>query len=69
VINKLNLINHPLIQHKLTFMRNEETSTDNFRRLLREISQLLAYEATRDLPTEMIKINTPLTAMLAPVKA
>jgi uracil phosphoribosyltransferase len=48
-------------------MRNEETSTDNFRRLLREISQLLAYEATRDLPTEMIEINTPLTAMLSPI--
>ena len=67
MINKLNLISHPLIQHKLTFMRNEETSTDNFRRLLREISQLLAYEATRYLPTEMIKINTPLTAMLSTV--
>ena len=63
----LNLIHHPLIQHKLTFMRNEETSTDNFRRLLREISQMLAYEATRDLSTEMIAIRTPLTAMLSPV--
>jgi len=65
--NKLNLISHPLIQHKLTFMRNAETSTDNFRRLLREISQMLAYEATRDLATEMITIRTPLTAMLSPV--
>lgn len=65
--NRLNLINHPLIQHKLTFMRNEETSTDNFRRLLREISQMLAYEATRDLPTELIPIRTPLTEMMSPV--
>lgn len=65
--NPLNLINHPLIQHKLTFMRNEETSTDNFRRLLREISQLLAYEVTRDLPTENVMIRTPLTEMAAPV--
>ena len=63
----LNLIHHPLIQHKLTFMRNEDTSTDNFRRLLREISQMLAYEATRDLSTEMVTIRTPLTAMSSPV--
>ena len=63
----LNLISHPLIQHKLTFMRNEETNTDNFRRLLREISQMLVYEATRDLPTEMITIRTPLTVMSSPI--
>lgn len=62
-----NLVNHPLIQHKLTFMRNEETNTDNFRRLLREISLMLVYEATRDLPTEMITIRTPLTEMLSPI--
>ena len=65
--DKLTLITHPLIQHKLTFMRDENTTTDNFRRLLREISQMLAYEVTRDLPTEMIAIRTPLTAMSAPV--
>ena len=65
--NKLKLITHPLIQHKLTFMRNTETPTDNFRRLLREISQMLVYEATRDLPTEMIAISTPLTDMQSPV--
>ncbi|GBL46550.1 uracil phosphoribosyltransferase [Sulfuriferula multivorans] len=62
-----NLISHPLIQHKLTFMRNEETNTDNFRRLLREISQMLVYEATRDLPTEMATIKTPLTVMSSPI--
>lgn len=65
--HQLNQVRHPLIQHKLTSMRNEETSTDNFRRLLREISQMLAYESTWDLPVEMIAIRTPLTAMLSPV--
>lgn len=61
------LITHPLIQHKLTFMRSENTTTDNFRRLLREISQMLAYEVTRDLPTEMITINTPLATIQSPI--
>ena len=61
------LITHPLIQHKLTFMRSENTTTDNFRRLLREISQMLAYEVTRDLPTELITISTPLATIESPV--
>jgi len=61
------LITHPLIQHKLTYMRNAETTTDNFRRLLREISQMLAYEVTRDLPTEMITIDTPLATIESPI--
>jgi uracil phosphoribosyltransferase len=61
------LITHPLIQHKLTFMRNRNTTTDNFRRLLREISQMLAYEVTRDLPTEMVTIDTPLATIESPV--
>jgi uracil phosphoribosyltransferase len=61
------VITHPLIQHKLTFMRDQNTTTDNFRRLLREISQMLAYEVTRDLPTEMITINTPLATIESPV--
>ncbi|MBC7499271.1 MAG: uracil phosphoribosyltransferase [Herminiimonas sp.] len=62
----LNVISHPLIQHKLTYMRSEDTTTDNFRRLLREISQMLAYELTRDLPTEMITITTPLATIQSP---
>src|SRR5438128_2287727 len=62
----LNLISHPLIQHKLTYMRSEETTTDNFRRLLREISQMLAYEVTRDLPTELVTIKTPLATIESP---
>jgi uracil phosphoribosyltransferase len=60
------IVSHPLIQHKLTLMRSKDTTTDNFRRLLREISQMLAYEVTRDLPTELIEINTPLTVMRSP---
>lgn len=64
--DNLNLISHPLIQHKLTYMRSEETTTDNFRRLLREISQMLAYEVTRDLPTELTTIKTPLATIDAP---
>ncbi len=63
----LTVINHPLIQHKLTYMRSEETPTDNFRRLLREISQMLAYEVTRDLPTELISITTPIASIQSPV--
>jgi uracil phosphoribosyltransferase len=61
------VIRHPLIQHKLTYMRSKETTTDNFRRLLREISQMLAYEITRDLPTETIAIDTPLASIESPV--
>lgn len=59
-------IRHPLMQHKLTLMRSKETTTDNFRRLLREISQMLAYEVTRDLPLENIQIETPIASIAAP---
>ncbi|MHB8920784.1 MAG: uracil phosphoribosyltransferase [Halothiobacillus sp.] len=62
----LHLIDHPLIAHKLTLMRCADTSTDSFRRLLVEISQALAYEVTRDLPTTLIPIRTPLAEMNAP---
>ena len=54
------VVGHPLVQHKLSLMRNRNTSTAEFRRLLREISLLLAYEATRDLPLEATEIDTPL---------
>ena len=60
-------ITHPLIQHKLTLMRQKDRSTSNFRRLLHEISMLMAYEVTRDMPTQMIEIETPLEKMMAPV--
>ncbi|CAN7251425.1 uracil phosphoribosyltransferase [Pararhizobium sp. LjRoot238] len=61
------VINHPLIQHKLTIMRKKETSTAGFRRLLREISTLLCYEVTRDLELTMETIETPMQVIQAPV--
>jgi uracil phosphoribosyltransferase len=61
------VINHPLVQHKLTIMRKKETSTAGFRRLLREISTLLCYEVTRDLEITYEEIETPLTTMQSPV--
>ncbi|MEQ8308433.1 MAG: uracil phosphoribosyltransferase [Hoeflea sp.] len=61
------VIDHPLVQHKLTIMRKKETSTAGFRRLLREISTLLCYEVTRDLEITMERIETPLTEIEAPV--
>lgn len=63
------VINHPLIQHKLTLMRKVDTSTAKFRHLLKEISLLLAYEVTRDLPLKYEKIETPLAEMEAPMLA
>ncbi|MEY3901789.1 MAG: hypothetical protein RL189_1095 [Pseudomonadota bacterium] len=61
------LIEHPLIQHKLTIMRKLETSTHKFRGLLQEISMLLAYEVTRDLPLTLTEIKTPVAQMNAPM--
>ena len=63
----LNVVDHPLLKHKLTYLRSEETTTDSFRRLVREISQMLAYEVTRDLPTELITIRTPIAEISSPV--
>jgi uracil phosphoribosyltransferase len=60
------VVGHPLIQHKLTLMRRRGTSTVNFRRLMREVSVLLAYEVTRDLPLELIPIQTPLADIQSP---
>lgn len=60
-------VTHPLIQHKLTLMREKTRSTNSFRRLLGEISMLMAYEVTRDMPTSLIEIETPLEKMQAPV--
>jgi uracil phosphoribosyltransferase len=60
-------VTHPLVQHKLTLMRQQDTSTAVFRQLLREISQLLAYEVTRGLPMTTRRIDTPLEPMDAPV--
>jgi len=60
------VVDHPLIQHKLTIMRNKDTSTAGFRRLLREIAHLLCYEVTRDLELETMPIETPMGEMEAP---
>ena len=64
---KATVIDHPLIQHKLTLMRRKETASSQFRRLLREIAQLLTYEVTRDLPLSTHSIETPLSTMQAPM--
>jgi uracil phosphoribosyltransferase len=62
----LTVVDHPLVQHKLSIMRDRETPTAVFRQLLREISQLLAYEVTRGLPMTTKRIETPMQAMDAP---
>jgi len=59
----VHVLDHPLIQHKLTLMRRKETSTTNFRRLLNEIGSLMAYEVTRDMPMHEVEIDTPLERM------
>lgn len=61
------VVDHPLVQHKLSIMRNKETSTASFRRLLREISLLLCYEVTRNLELTTSRIETPLEPMDAPI--
>lgn len=63
----LTVVNHPLVTHKLSIMRRVDTSTSKFRQLLREISMLLAYEVTRDLPMTTERIQTPLCEWDAPV--
>ncbi|KAA2313972.1 uracil phosphoribosyltransferase [Pseudooceanicola sediminis] len=63
----LTVVTHPMVQHKLTLMREEETSTAKFRQLLREISQLLAYEITRNMEMTTRRIKTPMEEMDAPV--
>lgn len=65
-MDHLTVVDHPLVQHKLTIMRQVATSTSEFRKLLREISQLLAYEVTRDLPVTTKTITTPMQDMDAP---
>ena len=65
----LHVVNHPLIQHKLTLMRDERTSTREFRELLKEIALLMGYELTRDFPLTTERIKTPLTTFDAPILA
>ena len=63
----LNVVDHPLIKHKLAQLRDQDTDTERFRRLVREVGQMLAYEVTRDLPTENVTIHTPLAEIAAPM--
>jgi uracil phosphoribosyltransferase len=65
----VHVVDHPLVQHKLTLMRDRTTPTAVFRELLREIAMLLCYEVTRDLPLETREIDTPLARMAAPTLA
>jgi len=62
----VNVVSHPLVQHKLSLMRERDRSIKGFRELLNEIGMLLCYEVTRDLPLEMVDIETPMSAMKAP---
>ena len=66
-MSELHVVNHPLITHKLSIMRNKKTGSKDFRQLLEEIAMLMGYELTRDLPTEEIAIETPICKMQAQV--
>jgi uracil phosphoribosyltransferase len=59
-VNKVVEVDHPLVRHKLSLLRDKRTSTGDFRRLVRELTSLLTYEATKDLPTETVRVETPL---------
>ena len=66
-MNQVHHITHPLVQHKLTLMRDREASSTTFRTLLGELAMLMAYEVTRDMPTQMVEIETPLEKMASPM--
>ena len=66
-MSNVHLIDHPLVQHKLTLMRRKDASTNSFRRLLGELSTLMAYEVTRDMPLQDIEIETPMETMTGKV--
>ena len=66
-MQNLTIVDHPLVQHKLTLMRDKTTSTASFRRLLQEIAHLLCYEVTRDLEIELVEVETPLQTTMAPM--
>ena len=64
---QVHLVTHPLVQHKLTLMRNKQASSTSFRTLLGELAMLMAYEVTRDMPTHLVQIETPLETMQSPL--
>jgi uracil phosphoribosyltransferase len=68
-MSNVHVVGHPLVQHKLTLMRDKTVSTKGFRQLMNEIGMLLAYEVTRDLPLEMVEVETPLAKTMAPAIA
>ena len=68
-MSNVHVVDHPLVQHKLTLMRDKTVSTKGFRQLLNEIGMLLAYEVTRDLPMEMVEVETPLAKTMQPTIA
>src|SRR5208283_360955 len=68
-MSNVHVVSHPLVQHKLTLMRDKTVSTKGFRQLLNEIGMLLAYEVTRDLPLELIEVETPLAKTMQPTIA
>ena len=63
----VHVLNHPLIQHKLAILRNKDTSVKEFRELVSEISGLMCYEATRNLPTEEVQVETPVATAVAAI--
>ena len=67
--SNVHLVAHPLVQHKLTLMRERDRSIKGFRELVNEVGMLLCYEVTRDLPLEMVDIETPISPMKAPTIA
>ena len=67
--NNVTIIQHPLIQHKISILRNKETGTNEFRTLVEEIAMLMGYEAFRDLPTELVEIETPIETTRQPMIA
>lgn len=66
-MSNVHVVNHPLVQHKLTLMRSKDASTNSFRRLLNELSLLMTYEVTRDMPTQDLVVQTPLETMTGQV--
>ena len=66
-MNNVHHVTHPLVQHKLTLMRNKEASSTTFRTLLGELAMLMAYELTRDMPTQLVEVETPLEKMMSPI--
>lgn len=66
-MSRVILLDHPLIKHKITIIRDKNTGSKEFRELVKEISTLMAYEVTRDFPLENIEIETPITKMMSPV--